>query len=42
MPNGVGRLVQCDQRMNATCNASLLEDDLSNRISEIYGNQAKS
>ena len=40
-PNGVGRLVQCDQRMNVTCNASLLQENLSESISEIYWNQAK-
>ena len=40
-PNGVGRLVQCDQRINATCNASLLQESLSEGISDIYGNQAK-
>ena len=39
-PNGVGRLVQCDQRMNATCNASLLQENLSEGISDIYRNQA--
>ena len=40
-PNGVGRLAHCDQRMNATCNASLLQENLSESISDIYGNQAK-
>ena len=40
-PNGVGRLVQCDQRMNATCNASLLQENVSESISDIYGSQAK-
>ena len=40
-PNGVGRLVQCNRRMNATCNASLLQENLSESISDIYGNQAK-
>ena len=40
-PNDVGRLVQCDQRMNATCNASLLQENLSESISDIYENQAK-
>ena len=40
-PNGVGRPVQCDQRMNATCNTSLLEENLSESISDIYGNQGK-
>ena len=39
-PNGVGRFVQCDQRMNATCNASLLQENLSEGISDIYSNQA--
>ena len=40
-PNGVGRLVQCDQRMDATSNASLLQENLSESISDIYGKQAK-
>ena len=40
-PNGVGRLVQCDQRMNATCSTYLLQENLSESISDIYGNQAK-
>ena len=40
-PNGVGRLAQCDQGMNATCNASLLQENLSESISNIYGNEAK-
>ena len=30
-PNGIGRLVQCDQRLNATCNASLLQENLSEK-----------
>ena len=37
-PNGLGRLVQCDQRMNATCNSSLLQENL---FESIYGNEAK-
>ena len=41
MPNGEGRNVQCDQRMKATCNASLLQENLSESINDIYGNQAK-
>ena len=40
-PNGVGRLVQCDQRMNATCSASLLQETLSESIPDIYVNLAK-
>ena len=40
-PNGVGRHVQCDQKMDATCNASLLQENLSESISDIYRNQAK-
>ena len=40
-PIGVGRLVQCDQRMDATCNASLLQEKLSQSISDIHRNQAK-
>ena len=39
-PNGVGRPLQCDQRMNATFNASLLQENVSESISETYGNQA--
>ena len=33
--------MQCDQRMNAICNASLLQENLSESINDIYGNQAK-
>ena len=40
-PNGVGRCVQCDQRMNARYNASLLQENLSESIGDINGNQAK-
>ena len=40
-PNGIGRFVQCDQRMNVTCNASLLQENFSESIREIYENQAK-
>ena len=40
-PYGVGRRVQGDQRMNATCNASLLQENLSESINDINGNQAK-
>ena len=40
-PNGVGRLVQCDRRMNTTCNASFLQENLSESINDFYGNQAK-
>ena len=40
-PNGVGRLVQCDQRMNATCNASLLQENVAESISDIYGVKQK-
>ena len=40
-PNGVGRPVQWDQRMNATCDASVRQENLSESISDIYGNQAK-
>ena len=40
-PNGVGRIVQCNQRMNATCYASLLQEYLSESISGIKVNQAK-
>ena len=39
-PKGVGRLVQCDQGMNAICNASLLQDNLSEGIGDIYRSQA--
>ena len=31
--------MQCDQRMNATCNASVLREDLSESIRDIYGHQ---
>ena len=40
-PNGVDKLEQCDQRINATCSASLLQENLTERISNIYKNQAK-
>ena len=40
-PNGVDRLVQYDQRMNPTCSASSLQEYLSERIGDIYGNLAK-
>ena len=40
-PNGEGRLVQCDQRMNATCNASFPQENLSENINDINWNQAK-
>ena len=40
-PNGVGRLVQCDQRMNATCYVSLLQENLFENIRVIHGNQEK-
>ena len=40
-PNGVGRLVQCDQRMNATCNDSLFQEILSESIPDIYVHLAK-
>ena len=40
-PNGVSRIVQCDQKRNATCNASLLQENLSERIPDIYVNVAK-
>ena len=33
--------MQCDQKMKATCNASLLQENLSESISDIYGNHAK-
>ena len=39
--NGLGRLVQCEQRMNATCNTSLLQENVSESIGDIFGNQAK-
>ena len=39
-PNGAGRLVQCDQRINVTYNASLLQENSSDGISDIYINQA--
>ena len=39
--NGIGRLVQYDRRMNATFNASLLQDKSSESISDMYWNQAK-
>ena len=42
VPNSVGRLLQYEQRRNAACNASWLEENLSERINDIYGNQAKS
>ena len=34
-PNSVGRLVQYDQRMNATNNAFLLQENLSESISDL-------
>ena len=40
-PNGVGRLVQCDQRMNATRYVSLLRENLFESIRDIHGNQEK-
>ena len=40
-PNGVGRFALCDQRMKVTYNASLLQETLSENISDIYGNLAK-
>ena len=33
--------MQCDPRMNATYNASLLQENVSESISDIYWNQAK-
>ena len=40
-PNDVGGLVQRDQGMNATCNASLLQENLTESIGGIYGSEAK-
>ena len=40
-PNGVSRILQCDQRMNPTCNGFLFQENVSESISDIYGNQAK-
>ena len=40
-PNGVCRLVQCDQRMNATRYVSLLRENLFESICDIHGNQEK-
>ena len=40
-PNGVHKLVQCDQRMNSECSASLLQENLPESIGDIHGNQAK-
>ena len=39
-PNGVGGLVQCDQRMNATCNSALLQENSSESITYVYVNLA--
>ena len=38
-PNGVGRLVQCDQRLNATRFVSLLQENIFESIHDINGNQ---
>ena len=40
-PNGEGSLVQCDQRLNAKCSASLLQEILTENITDIYMNLAK-
>ena len=40
-PNGLDRLVQCHQRMNATCKACLLQENLSESIPDIYVNLAE-
>ena len=40
-PNGAGRLVECDQRMNAISNAFLFQENLSRSIDDIYVNLAK-
>ena len=40
-PNGVGRLVQCDHRINATRYVSLLQENLFESVHDIRGNQEK-
>ena len=40
-PNGVGRLVLCNERLNAVRYVSLLQENLSEGISDIYGNQGR-
>jgi len=39
-PNG-GRLLKCDQRMNATCKASFLQENVPDCIPDIYLNLTK-
>ena len=40
-PNGVGRLVLCNERMNAIRYVSLLQENLSESVRDIYGNKER-